>query len=125
MGKPMGVRLQCKQCGSEAVINQVERQWAMCNGKRLLLTMHVCGECDHVNVLQLDDEDTIKLFESIRTIIALRARMQRNKNQAGLFAKLNKKLDKQRKELNSRYVGKALKFIDIERELSEGWVMAV
>lgn len=125
MGKPMGVRLRCKQCGSEVVINQVERQWATCNGKRLLLTMHVCGECDSVNVLQVDDEGTIKLFDKIRTIVAIRAQLHGGENQAGLFRKLNKKLDKQRKDLIKSYVGKPVKFIDIDRTLPDGWVMAV
>ena len=108
MPKLMGVKLRCKECGSEVVINQVERRWATCNGKRILVTMHECGECGSVNVLQLDDEGTIKL-----------------KNQAGLFNKLNSKLENKRKTLIKSYVGKKLIIEETNKTLPDGWVMAV
>ena len=128
MPKPMGVKLRCKECGSEVVINQVERRWATCNGKRILVTMHECGECGSVNVLQLDDECTIKLFDQIRGLVAQRSKTAnpiKLKNQAGLFNKLNSKLENRRKVLIKSYVGKKLIIEETNKTLPDGWVMAV
>ena len=128
MPKPMGVKLRCKECGSEVVINQVERRWATCNGKRILVTMHEGGECGSVNVLQLDDEGTIKLFDPIRSLVVQRSKTAnpiKLKNQAGLFNKLNSKLENKRKVLIKSYVGKKLIIEETNKTLPDGWVMAV
>lgn len=128
MPKPIGVKLRCKECGSEVVINQVERRWGLCNGKRILVTMHECGECGSVNVLQLDDEGTIKLFDQIRGLVAQRSKKAnpiKLKNQAGLFNKLNSKLENRRKVLIKSYVGKKLIIEETNKTLPDGWVMAV